>query len=141
MRTSFILGSLAALAASIMAGNLSYADAANCETGLKPLYKCTADFDNGGSVDYCVAVDSGPREDGEFVMVADQTYYALCTCNATGNPPNVNFGVSRDFVCAEDATHTTSIGRTTGNKIKGQTFNTSVGIRSVFACQAVVTCP
>jgi hypothetical protein len=124
-----------------MTGNLSPSHAANCEAGLKPLYSCTATSEGGGSVNYCVAVDFAPRTDGEFLMVADQTYYAWCTCKATGNPPHVNFGVARNFFCTEDDTNTTSIGTATGNKIKGQIFNTSVGVRSVFTCERVVTCP
>src|SRR5262245_48785165 len=78
-----------ALVMSLMVGNLSPSYAANCEADLKPFYSCTATFDTGGSVNYCVAVDYSPRTDGEFLMVADTTYYASCTCKASGTPPQV----------------------------------------------------
>ena len=130
-----------ALVMSLMVGNLSPSYAANCEADLKPFYSCTARFDTGGSVNYCVAVDYAPRTDGEFLMVADHTYYASCTCKASGTPPHVNFGAAKDFVCTEDATNTTSLGTASKTIIKGQSFNTSVGVRSVFTCQATTTCP
>lgn len=141
MQTSLIVASLATFTALIITGHLSPSYAANCEARLKPLYNCTATFDGGGSVNYCIAVDFEPRTDGEFLMVADNTYYAYCTCRATGASPNVDFGVARNFFCTEDATNTTSIGAATGNTIKGQSFNTSVEIRSVFTCRATAACP
>jgi hypothetical protein len=109
MPTSFILASLATFAVSLMTGILSPSYAANCEAALKPLYTCTVTFDDGGLLNYCVTVDFAPRTDGEFRMVYNNDP-AWCTCKATGTPPNVNFGVARDFFCTEDATQTTSIG-------------------------------
>lgn len=141
MRTLLIRKSLAAFASLLVAGSWSLVYAANCETTIKPVYKCTATFENGGIVDYCVAVDFASRTDGEFLMVADQTYYAFCTCKATETTTTTHFGAARDFFCTEDATNTISVGKVTGNKMKGQSFNTSVGARSVFTCQAAATCP
>jgi hypothetical protein len=142
MRTSFILASLAAFMALLMAGNPSPSYAASCDTELRLNYKCTATFDDGGSVDYCVIGGDGAFGDGYFNLIADLTYFALCTCEAKGNPPNVRFGAaSKDFFCSEDVTYTVSIGKFTGSKIKGQTYNTSVGVRSVFTCEVVASCP
>lgn len=140
MWTSFKKTSLATVTALIMTGTLSSSHAANCEAALKPRYECTATFENGGSVNYCVTVDFASRTDGEFLMVADQTYYAFCTCKTTGTTPNMHFGAAKDFFCTEDATNTTSVGKATGNSMRGQSFNTSVGVRSVFTCQAVTAC-
>lgn len=141
LRLPRILTALAVLVVSLMLGSLSLSYAANCEADLKPFYSCTATFDTGGSVNYCVAVDYAPRTDGEFLMTADNTYYAYCTCKASGTSPNVKFGAAKNFFCTEDATNTTSIGTASKNIIKGQSFNTSVGVRSVFTCQATTTCP
>jgi hypothetical protein len=127
--------------ALLMAGNPSPSYAASCEATLKPLYKCTATSENGGSVDYCVAADADAPGDGKFVLIADNTYFALCTCEARGNPLNVRFGTAKDFFCSENLTHTTTIGKVTRNKLKGQLHNTSVAIQSVFTCEAVATCP
>jgi hypothetical protein len=141
MRTSFLMTHLAALAVLIMTGHHSPSYAANCEADLKPFYTCTATFDTGGSVNYCVAVDYAPRTDGEFLMTADNTYYAFCTCKAQGTLPNVKFGVAKNFFCTEADTNTVSIGTASKSVIKGQGFNTSVGVRSVFTCQAAAACP
>jgi hypothetical protein len=141
MRTSFLMTHLAVLAVLIMTGQHSPLYAANCEADLKPFYTCTATFDTGGSVNYCVAVDYAPRTDGEFLMTADNTYYAFCTCKAQGTPPNVKFGVAKNFFCTEADTNTVSIGTASKSVIKGQGFNTSVGVRSVFTCQAAAACP
>ena len=141
VRLLFTIIKRTVLAVSLMTGSLSPSYAANCEADLKPFYTCTATFDTGGSVNYCVAVDYAPRTDGEFLMTADNTYYAFCTCKAQGTPPNVKFGVAKNFFCTEADTNTVSMGTASRSIIKGQGFNTSVGVRSVFTCQATTACP
>jgi hypothetical protein len=142
MRTSFLIASLAAFTALLLAGTLSPSCAASCDTQLILNYKCTAAFDNGGKVDYCIIAGDGNLGDGYFTLWADLTYLAVCTCEAKGNPPNVQFGASsKDFFCSEDLTSTVSIGKFVGGAIKGQTYNTSVGVRSVFTCEPVASCP
>ncbi len=143
---STTMARLTALVALLMTGNFSPSYAANCEANLKPLYKCTSTFEDGGTVDYCLATSNVViPNDGIFSLVADSTYYAGCTCETKGRPPDPRFGASsKDFFCSDNGTGTTSIGKLTGNKINGQVFNTTaglLGLRSVFTCEAVAACP
>jgi hypothetical protein len=154
MRTSLIVSSLAALAVLILAGNLSRTNAASYTDGPNAFsseklvrvtsYQCTATFEKYAPRTYCAEMRvATPDDDGLFTFTDYQASVQFCTDEARGNPPNVQFGVSRDFFCNEPNTGIASIGRVMGNKIKGQLYGQNVvgGVRAVFTCEQVATCP
>lgn len=129
---------LAALTVCTLLSNVSSSHAAaNCEDSLKPLYKCTATFEGGAPFEYCVNAYDSVRHDGRFLLDAGGIYN-YCSCGAKG----VDFGSTKDFFCDQaDAGWAVSVGKVTGNKIKGQAYDLLPDKRAIFTCEAVASCP
>ena len=142
MRTMLRITSLAALAALLVTVDLAAAWAASCEAALKPRYKGTATFDDGGSAEYCLTGYTDAPGDGQFAVyeLGGSSFY--CTCAAKGKAPNVRFGTSsRDFFCGSTAVALSGKLSTTRMTGQGYSVDQYPGLRSSFTCQAVATCP
>lgn len=154
MWTSFITARLATVTTLIFAGTLTLASAASGADNLSGLasralirlsrYYCTATFEQYAPQTYCAEMrEYPPFDDGFFTLTMDQTSVHGCSYEAEGTPPNAEFGVSTDFFCHGLNTGMAQVGRIVGNTIKGQTYGLNVvgGVRSVFTCERVATCP
>jgi hypothetical protein len=133
----FSLAISTALAISTVLGNLSASYAGNCESNLQPAYDCTATFENGSSLQYCVVAYNFVPGDGHFYLDAGGVPN-YCTCGAKG----AQFGQGKDFLCDQwtDGTAVT-VGKITGNKIKGQAYDSDTASRALLTCEAVAVCP
>mgnify|MGYP001429685596 CR=1 FL=1 len=145
MRPALRIAPVAALFALVTAGNPPAAHAGNCELALKPLYKCSASYSDGGSSEYCLRTDVRAPGDGQFLLVEDGGLAFSCTCEAKGRAPSIKFGASsRDFFCG-GSEYQTLAGKVSATRISGQGFDITTSnstlFRSIFTCQTVATCP
>jgi hypothetical protein len=154
MRTARITTSVSALATLILAATLSLASAAGgtdgaSESSLLGLtrissYKCTRTFETYAPRTFCTEMWEDPlSDDGFFFLVEDNILTHSCTYEAIGDPPNTQFGVGANFFCHGTNTATAHVGRIGDTTITGQSYwlNVVGGVRSVFTCEQVVTCP
>jgi hypothetical protein len=154
MRTALITTRLAALATLILAATLSLASAAGGAGGSRDSsllgltrissYKCARTFETYAPRTFCTEVWEDPlSDDGFLFLVEDNILAHSCTYEAIGDPPNTQFGVGTNFFCHGTNTATAHAGRFVDNTITGQSYwqNVVGGVRSVFTCQRVVTCP
>jgi hypothetical protein len=152
------------VAALILAGNLSRTYAASGTDGSRAYvasgtdgpsgrvlrnltrirrYQCTATFEQYPSQTFCAETREHLPNYGFFTFTEDNIYVSSCSYGAEGDPPNTVFGVSTDFFCHGQNTGMAQVGRVAGDTIEGQAYwlNVVGGVRSVFTCQAVATCP
>ncbi len=154
MRTSFMTTSISMVTAFILAGILSPAFAAGGKDGSPSLsgrsltqitrYRCTETYQSYPAQTYCATrYVNDPTHLGLFGFVANNSSH-VCSYEAIGTPPNVTFGASTsNFMCAGMTTGVGVVGQVGGTKITGQRYwqNVVGGVRSVFTCEMVATCP
>ena len=138
MRTSvFPLAISAALTILATIGALSSSYAGNCESALQPMYSCTAKFEHSPSIQYCVYAHNSVPGDGYFELDASGVPN-YCTCGAK----SADFGEGKDFFCDQWISGTAvTVGKITGNKIKGQAYDSDTHERALVTCEVVSTCP
>ena len=154
MRTSFITRSLATFAAVIFVGNLPLVSTANDTdepNRLSPqkltrisYYTCTRTFEKYAPQTFCSEMrEYPPYGDGFFSLIEDQILVHSCTYEARGNPPTTKFSIPPNFLCHGANNGAAYVGQVEGNTITGQAYwlNVVGGVRSVFTCERVTTCP
>lgn len=154
MRTSFTTISLATFAALILVGNLSLVSAGSGTDEpdrLSPhkltrisYYTCARTFEQYAPRTFCAEMQEHPPYDaGFFSLIEDQVLVHACTYEARGNPPHTKFSVPPHFLCHGANNGAAYVGQVVGNTITGQAYwlNVVGGVRSVFTCERVASCP
>lgn len=141
---NFAFGSMAV--GLLLGLSVGSSQAANCQEILgNNLYRCQANSETSGPFEVCVQFFSPGTVSTKFDLMFGSAARYGCTCLAKGKVDAPDFGVSKEFLCADPIGTGSSQalrGKVSGNgnKIKGGFQVFSSGPAVMFACELDPAC-